>query len=54
MAIREAECMNTSKKRLDMHYRGQPLILAYNAPYGPGMQLHADQKEVIYDIASQA
>ena len=28
--------------------------LDYKAPYDPGMQSPADQKEVIYDIASQA
>ena len=26
----------------------------YKALYGPGMQSHADQEEVIYEIASQA
>ena len=56
MAVREAECRNTFKNRLDKHWRGHSMRLDYKAPYayGPGMQSPADQEEVIYKIASQA
>ena len=54
LAVREAECRNTFKTRLDKHWRGHPMRLDYKAPYDLGMQSPADQEEVIYEIASQA
>ena len=33
LAVREAECRNTFKNRLDKHWRGHPMRLEYKAPY---------------------
>ena len=54
LAVRETECRNTFKNRLDKHWRGHPMRLDYKAPYDLGMRSPADQEEVIYEIASQA
>ena len=54
MAIKEAECINTFKNRLDMHWRGHPMRLDYNVPYGPCMRSPVNLEKVIYEIASQA
>ena len=54
LAVREAECRNTFNNRLDKHWRGHPMRLDYKAPYDLGIRSHADQEEVIYEIASQA
>ena len=54
LAVREAECINTFKNRLDKHWRGHPMRLYYKAPYDLGMRSPVDQEEVIYEIASQA
>ena len=52
--VREAECRNTFKNRLDMHWRGHPMRLYHKAPYGQGIRSPAHQEEVIYEIASHA
>ena len=54
LAVRETECRNTFKNRLDKHWRGHPMRLDYKASYDLGMRSPADQEEVIYEIASQA
>ena len=54
LAVREAECRNTFKNRLDKHWRGHSMRLDYKAPYDLCMRSPADQEEVIHEIASQA
>ena len=53
LAVREAECRNTCKNRMYRYWRGQPILLDYEAPYDPGMRSPADQEEVIYEVAPQ-
>ena len=43
MAVREADCRNTFKNRLDKHCRGHPMRLDYTAPYDLGIRSPADQ-----------
>ena len=52
LAVREAECRNTFKNRLDKHWRGHSMRLDYKAPYDLCMRSPADQEEVIHEITS--
>ena len=44
LAVRETECRNTFKNRLDKHWRGHPMRLDYKASYDLGMRSPADQE----------